>query len=146
MKKLIKERGNSGNFNDIDTSSITDLSGLFLMSDFNGDISKWDVSNVTNMVDVFAYAHSFNQDISSWDVSNVICMGGMFWDATSFNQDISSWDVSNVTDMRDMFLDAKRFNQDLSSWDVSNVKDMECWLEGTPVKNKFKTWFPEFYI
>ena len=49
MKDLIKERGNMGNFNDIDTSLITDMSGLFLKSDFNGDISEWDVSNVTDM-------------------------------------------------------------------------------------------------
>ncbi len=121
MKKLIKERGNEGNFNDIDTSSITDMSCLFLKSDFNGNISKWDVSNVTNM-------HN------------------MFDRATSFNKDISKWNVSNVTDISYMFYEATSFNQDLSDWDVSNVKDMKYWLEGTPIKDKAKMWFPEFYI
>jgi hypothetical protein len=33
----------------MDTSEITDMSGLFMYIDFNGDISKWDVSNVTDM-------------------------------------------------------------------------------------------------
>ena len=42
---------------------------------------------------------SFNQDIGNWDVSNVTDMSNMFFLATSFNQDIGDWDVSNVTDM-----------------------------------------------
>ena len=36
-----------------------------------GDISKWNVSNVTNMMYMFHGCRSFNQDISKWDVSNV---------------------------------------------------------------------------
>ena len=43
--------------------------------------------------------------ISNWDVSNVTNMGEMFRDAVTFNQDISNWDVSNVTDMNDMLTD-----------------------------------------
>ena len=54
---------------------------------FNGDISSWDVSSVTNM-DV-SNASSFNGDISSWDVSNVTDMSQMFYEASAFNGDIS---------------------------------------------------------
>ena len=53
---------------------------MFYYSQFtceNGDISKWDVSNVQYMDYMFAY--------------------------TEFNGDISNWDVSNVTDIRHMF-------------------------------------------
>ena len=32
-------------------------------------ISKWDVSKVTDMSDMFHMASSFNGDLSSWDVS-----------------------------------------------------------------------------
>ena len=47
LNKLVNERGNEGDFNDIDTSKITDMSELFEnMEKFNGDISKWDVSKV----------------------------------------------------------------------------------------------------
>ena len=46
------------------------MSNLFLDTDFNGDISKWNVSNVTNMESMFADSN-FNGDISKWNVSNV---------------------------------------------------------------------------
>ena len=50
LKQLIEERGNEGDFNDIDTSKITDISDLFnFMQEFNGNIAKWDVSKVTDM-------------------------------------------------------------------------------------------------
>ena len=49
VNKLIKERGENADLNDIDTSEITDMSSVFYNSEFNGDISEWDVSNVTGM-------------------------------------------------------------------------------------------------
>ena len=46
------------------------------------------------MNNMFFNATNFNQDISSWDVSNVNTMSHMFVNASSFNQNIGSWDVS----------------------------------------------------
>ena len=46
------------------------MEGMFAGSKFNGDISNWDVSNVTNMQRMFEDAQ-FNGDISKWDVSKV---------------------------------------------------------------------------
>jgi hypothetical protein len=36
-----------------------------------GDISKWDVSQVTSMANLFEERLSFNDDISAWNVSSV---------------------------------------------------------------------------
>ena len=43
------------------------------------------------------------KDISRWNVSSVTNMSNMFNGATSFDQDISGWDVSAVTDITRMF-------------------------------------------
>ena len=77
-------------------------------------------SNITNIEFLFYLATNFNQDISMWDVSNVTNMSGMFHNASSFNQPLNNWDVSNVFDMSNMFSNASAFNQDLSLWCVSN--------------------------
>ena len=53
IKRIIESEWNKCDLNDIDTSNITDMSYLFEDSDFNGDISKWNVSNVTNNADIF---------------------------------------------------------------------------------------------
>jgi len=104
-----------------DVSNVTDMSDMFGSAyAFNQDISSWNVSNVTDMRGMFRNTIAFNQDLSSWDVSNVTYIGEMFHMATAFNQDLSSWDVSNVTNIGEMFHMATAFNQDLSSWDWSH--------------------------
>ena len=119
LDKLIEERGWEGNFNDIDTSNITDMSMLFTFSrpKFNGDISEWDVSNVTNM-------------------------RFMFCD-TKFSGDISNWDVSNVEDMYDMFYGCNDFNCNLNKWDVNKVKDMRDMFNGCPLEKNPPKWYKE---
>ena len=52
---------------------------------------------------MFHGAHRFNGDLSVWDVSKVTDMSAMFHEAHRFNGDISAWNVSKVTNMGDMF-------------------------------------------
>jgi len=96
-------------------------------TNFNGNITSWDVSNVTNMSDMFELATNFNQNISSWDVSSVTNMANMFDGADSFNQPIGSWDVSNVTNMSTM-LRTPSFNQNLGNWNISNVTNFGSFM------------------
>ena len=49
-----------------DVSDVFYMDFLFCENTFNGDISNWDVSNVTNMSNMFHGAESFDQDISGW--------------------------------------------------------------------------------
>jgi surface protein len=91
---------------------------------FNQDLNGWDVSQVTNMQNMFSGAGDFNGDISRWDVSQVTNMWGMLSSTNAFNVDISGWDVSKVTKMGEMFGYNYVFNQDISAWDVGKVTNM----------------------
>ncbi len=119
------------------TSGITDMSYLFDgKSNFDQDISSWDVSQVVTMEKMFNNAHAFNQDISSWDVSKVTDMYAMFFYAQVFNQDLSDWKVGAVTNMGAMFNNATVFNQDISNWDVSSVIYMDAMFASTTAFNQ----------
>ena len=103
ISETIKNDGPNCDLNFIDVSCLDDMRGVFSCPNqiFNGDISRWDVSNVKNMSHMFTASH-FNGDISAWDVSQVQDMSNLF-EKTSFNGDISHWNVSNVTNMSHMF-------------------------------------------
>lgn len=119
----------SGDISNWNVSNITDMSGMFYQSLFNQDISNWNVSNVTNMNRMFSWNKLFNQDISQWNVSNVTNMKGLFSGTKAFQQDISQWNVGNVTDMSSMF-NYSSFNQDISNWNVSKVVNMSDMFSG----------------
>ena len=109
----------NGDLSAWDVSEVTDMNAMFFRArSFNGDLSTWDVSKVNKMIYMFRGGTSFNGDLSAWDVSGVTDMGGMFHGATSFNGDLSAWDVSGVTDMGGMFHRAISFNQNLGAWYV----------------------------
>ena len=78
-------------------------------------------SSVTNMSGMFRGATNFNQNISGWNMSNVTLTSFMFYNAANFDQPIGSWDVSKVYDMQSMFFGAAKFNQPLASWNTGNV-------------------------
>ena len=144
--ELQKEIAN-GNATRVCTTCVTDMNKMFLNnSNFNEDISTWDVSNVSTMTELFRGATSFNQDIGGWDVSEVRSMDALFQDATSFNQDIGSWDVSNVTHFSRMFRFSSNFNQDISGWQPSSATSMSQMFEGAANFNQDLTSWDEYLL
>ena len=112
------------NISNWDVSEVTNMANLFDgYRSFNQPLN-WDVSKVKNMERMFQYCSSFNQDLSNWNVSEVRNMERMFYSCSSFNQPLN-WDVSEVIDMAYMFHGCSSFNQDLSNWNVSENTNME---------------------
>jgi len=135
--------GKYSNFNEDlsswDVNRVTNMNSMFLYcGQFNSDLSNWNVSGVTTMKSMFGYT-KFNRGLTSWNTSNVNNMEQMFHNATLFNQDLSDWDVRKVTSMNQMFVNATLFNQDLNEWDVSNVKDMN-YMFGNTTMNQELCW------
>lgn len=78
IREEIKLQGYRADLNCIDTSAITNMRELFnKFKSFDGDISKWDVSNVKDMTDMFRDS-DFRGDISGWNVDNVEYFFPMF--------------------------------------------------------------------
>ncbi len=125
-----------------DVSEVTDMSNMFNnCRKFNGNIGTWDVSSVTTMAYMFEYCVVFNQDLTTWNTSNVTDMSRMFSRCTAFNQVLSMWDTSSVTTMSSMFVECINFNSDLSTWDVSKVTNMDSMFRGcTQFNGDVSTW------
>ena len=82
LRKIIEfysENYPEDSLNWLNVSGITDMSHLFEDTEYNGDISMWDTSDVTDMQWMFYNTLAFNQPINDWDVSSVTDMNHMFY-------------------------------------------------------------------
>jgi len=57
------------------------------------------MSSATNINAMLRGQTNYNEDLSSWNVSNVTDMSGVFFGSASFDQNLSSWDIANVTQL-----------------------------------------------
>ena len=118
--------------------TVTNLRSLLLdATSFNGKVSDWDVSNVTDFTGAFMGATSFNQPIDSWNMGKATIIADMFYGASNFNQPLNSWNISKVTNTSGVFKNAVKFNQPLDNWDTSNVDShMSIMFEGATAFNQ----------
>lgn len=137
IAKLLKERGNSADMTDVDTSEITDMSRLF--KDFTDiediDISNWDVSKVITMESMFSKCKKFNCDLSVWNTENCKDMFCMFNECERFNSNLNAWNVEKVDTFKSMFYNCKSFNGDITKWKPKEGADFDYMLYGC---EKFK--------
>tara|TARA_B100001093_G_scaffold317410_1_gene302800 strand:+ start:736 stop:13770 length:13035 start_codon:yes stop_codon:yes gene_type:complete len=102
-----------------------------------GDINTWDVTNVTDMSDLFNFdIYTLDGSYGPLDhpkIPNALYSTyseGQSFPNKLFNSDISNWDVSNVTNMKQMFYNCEAFNQPIGNWNTSNVENFAGILGG----------------
>lgn len=154
VNKLINERGEDADLNDINTSKITDMSSLFYPLRFkirNINISYWDVTNVISMNNMFVNCKKFNCDLSYWMPINLeTCKNmlegciefnsnmffntpkltdtyKMFNGCVKFNKNLSKLNTLNLVNAEGMFMSCENFNQDISNWKLPKIQNIN-WM------------------
>ena len=82
-----------------------------------------DLSQATSLRNMFQHVKDFQGDVSLWDVSHVTDFSGLFHDS-GFHGDISKWNPKTATNMSMMFDHAEWFDSDISRWDMRRVASM----------------------
>ena len=113
----------------LDTSGITDMTGMFAHTKNLTKIifgEHFNTSNVKSMYEMFCNTYMLKSiDLSRIDTSSVTNMGHMFYGSGVETLDLSTFDTSNVTAMDWMFASVSKITSlDLSSFNTSNVKNM----------------------
>ena len=98
------------------------------------------MGKVTNMRRAFFNAHKFDCNLGNGDISRVTNMQGMFAYATSFKgSGFSRWNTRACSTMYATFCNAKSFKCDILSWNETKCKNTERMFEGvTTMPQKLK--------
>jgi len=92
--RKILDISNWGEFN------FTESNVFYNCSNLTSSATDLPTISTTNMQWTFASTPLFNGDISGWDMSNVTSLFAMFYQATSFNQNLGAWDIDQITNMQ----------------------------------------------
>ena len=124
----------------LDTSNVTNMLGMFNRTIFNSDsldLSGWDVSNVKNMNNMFAHSNIKCLDLSTWDTSNVKTIGSMFYGCYYLEfLDLSNLELPNIYDTKYVFNGCYCLTDIRFGPDWFNSKDMVSLNLSTCGENK----------
>jgi surface protein len=83
------------------------------------------LSNVTDMTNMFYQSTNLTGNFSGWDTSNITTMQNLFYQATNFDQDLSSRVVTKVANFTNTLYQTQlslfNYNALLDSWSKQNV-------------------------
>lgn len=117
VQEAIRNYGTGVDLNYIDTSAVTKMNSLFDQEDFEGDVSLWDVSGVTNMNYMFYKCEHFNCDLSRWEPKSLQDAHSMFKYCYEFEgHGLENWEVPNLKDAYDMFEECSNLDFDITKW------------------------------
>ena len=111
-------------------TAITSAEALRTMQHDGKNYVSWDMSNVTDMSDLFHEAAALVDiaALATWNISNVKNIGQMFCAATSLSDisAIANWNTSHVKEMYGLFRKATSLSSidPLMNWDTSSVENM----------------------
>ena len=112
IEDRVKEENDNIDFNDINTNNLTDMEGIFayLSRLKKIDISNWNVSNVTTMMEMFAGCKNLESigDISDWKIESLTDITGMFYGCNKLTNvgDLNKWNASEITHKQNAFSEA----------------------------------------
>ena len=108
----------------LDMTNVTSIQGLLSgTTSYEGKIRN--TGGMRNLVDAsYAFEYSnFNYDITGWQLKKATTLEGMF-EGSSFNQDIEKWGrhFKKVSSLKNMFKNNYAFNQDINEWGKKELK------------------------
>ena len=116
------------------TPSLENTSHMFhSVSVSSLDLSKFDMSHVTSVDDMFTSCTSLaTLNVAGWNLSNAGTLYHLFEGCTALQSiDLSDWVTTGVTNMSRMFVGCASLNSlDLSSFDTSAVTTMDQMFAG----------------
>lgn len=128
IKRFMDKRGNDCSLNDIDVSNLKSMydgfDGVFEGTKFNGDVSGWDVSGISNMrLMFFDCEYTGENGIFKVEKNNHITdMKEMFF-CSKFNANIEDWKVNKYCAIDEMFyLTPLEENEKLPKWYIKRQK------------------------
>jgi surface protein len=110
-------------------STVTETGYMFSgATSFNQNLNTWDTTSVTDMSGMFEGDTAFDDAgvalVSApgigWDTTNVTDMDDMFDGDTAFNQDLGTWNISKVSNLADALdsttMSTANFDATLAGW------------------------------